>query len=88
LQPACSISHCAMEAWMQQRDAYQSKASFRCLTLGPCLSSCAHSAVGLTDKAGKLVGSISVADLRDLPTDQFGLLLQPVSKVGGMVCVP
>lgn len=40
-----------------------------------------HSAVGLTDKSGKLVGSISVADLRDLPADKFGLLLQPVSKV-------
>ncbi len=39
------------------------------------------SAVGILDKEGKLVGSISVADLRDLPADQFGLLLKPISEV-------
>ncbi len=38
--------------------------------------------MGLVYASGKLVGSISVADLRDLPTDKFGLLLQPCNKVG------
>ncbi len=40
-----------------------------------------RSAVGILDGTGKLVGSISVADLRDLPTDQFGLLLKPVGEL-------
>lgn len=39
------------------------------------------SAVGILDAQGQLVGSISVADLRDMPTDQFGLLLKPISEL-------
>lgn len=39
------------------------------------------SAVGILDAQGMLVGSISVADLRDMPTDSFGLLLKPISEL-------
>lgn len=44
------------------------------------------SAVGITDpKTKKLIGSIAVSDLRDMPIAQFGLLLQPVGELVGKV---
>ncbi|KAJ9518243.1 hypothetical protein QJQ45_010149 [Haematococcus lacustris] len=39
------------------------------------------SAVGVVDSSGKLVGSVAVADLRDIALDNLGVLLQPVSKL-------
>mmetsp|Transcript_4244 Transcript_4244/g.7022 ORF Transcript_4244/g.7022 Transcript_4244/m.7022 type:complete len:393 (-) Transcript_4244:651-1829(-) len=39
------------------------------------------SAVGILDAQGQLVGSLSVADLRDLPCNSFGLLLKPVREL-------
>jgi hypothetical protein len=48
-----------------------------------CLCRVARSAVGILDARGKLVGSISVADLRDLAIEDFGKLLQPVGQVQG-----
>ncbi|GFH07254.1 predicted protein, partial [Haematococcus lacustris] len=38
-------------------------------------------AVGVVDSSGKLVGSVAVADLRDIALDNLGVLLQPVSKL-------
>ena len=45
-----------------------------------------HSAVGVTDATGKLVGSISVADLLALPLDNLSLLLKPLSEVRVRMC--
>ena len=39
------------------------------------------SAMAVTNAQGKLVGSLSVADLRSLPTDNFGVLLQPIKQL-------
>lgn len=39
------------------------------------------SAVGILDAQGKLIGSLSVADLRDLSTDKFGMLLKPTGEL-------
>jgi CBS domain-containing protein len=39
------------------------------------------SAMAVTNSQGKLVGSLSVADLRSLPSDNFSLLLQPIKQL-------
>ncbi len=37
--------------------------------------------MGVTDADGKLVGNLSLSDLRGLDQDHFGLLLLPVSEM-------
>jgi hypothetical protein len=39
------------------------------------------SCMGVTDADGKLVGNLSLSDLRGLDQDHFGLLLLPVSEM-------
>lgn len=51
-----------------------------------CLWVRVRSAVGITDAAGKLVGSISIADLPAVPLNNLSLLLKPLSEVGAHVC--
>lgn len=50
-----------------------------CLTRrvhAPCIVCLTCSAVGITDASGKLIGSIAVSDLRDLPVNKLGMLLK------------